>query len=225
MSINHRWRNEHIENGNWIHTIGDESYVLRTYHHRTSWDQLPLSIIEDHPQHIKQSIDNGSDTDDSETSNEQNITDSKGTTDTNNESESKQQSSTSTQDQPNDDGTDQSSKATKADHSAKSIALNAENHAAFLDFSGDSFAQKRMIEKWRCELNSFSLRNSSFGCIYDKRYNVLKSLFQHFEKHSNQPHYDPYYQMTHNKYKKHAKPDFSTVKVPMKLWQQIPGKI
>lgn len=218
MSINHRWRTEHTENGSWIHTIGDESYVLRTYHHRTSWDQLPSVLKEDAPSHH---IDDSS-TDDSDDSDDGEIGTTAATTSSDqkesNESESKSQSESSG---PNDDANGSSNQ--KTDHSASTIPLDAEDHAAFLDFSGDSFAQKRMINKWRCELNSFSLKNSSFGCIFDKRYNVIKSLFQHFEKHSKQSQYDPYYQMTHNKFKKHSKPDFSTVTMPMKIWQQIPG--
>lgn len=215
MSINHRWRTEHTENGSWIHTVGDESYVLRTFHHRTSWDQLPSALRDDVPsQHMDSSTDDSDDSDGGEhaVTAPTSAPDQKDSA----ESESKSQSESGG---PNEDGNGNQT----ADHSASTIPLDAEDHAAFLDFSGDSFAQKRMINKWRCELNSVSLQNSSFGCIFDKRYNVLKSMFEHFEKNSKQSQYDPYYQMTHNKYKKHSKPDFSTVTMPMKVWQRIPG--
>ncbi len=123
------------------------------------------------------------------------------------------------------DNGDNNNESVKINDDKITIPLNAECHAAFLDFDINSIPVRRMIDKWRCELNSFSLRNSSFGCIFDKRYNVIKSLFHHFEKHQLGIHYYPYYQITNNNYKKHAKPDFSTVKVPMKIWQQIPGII
>eukprot|EP01083_Nonionella_stella_P029492 81171_1 len=224
MSINHRWRNDSHRDMNsydidWHSKIADESYVLRTFHHRTSWSELPLSLIEDHPSHVK--LDSESDNSDDSDCMEHTTTTNPMIDD---QKEKKNESESESKQSPNDDANNDSSKQTTTERSTatKTIPLNAEQHA-FLDFSGDSVAQKRMIEKWRCELNSFSLRNSSFGCIFDKRYNVLKSLFRHFEKHSHAAHYDPYYQMTHNKYKKHSKPDFSTVKVPMKIWHQIPG--
>ena len=220
MSINHRWRNEHTENGSWIHSIGDESYVLRTFHHRTAWNELPSSLIEDHPS-ASDKIINDSDSDSSDDSDFNN----NDANNNNDQQKDDQQKSKESESKQSDEEDNESSNKTKSDQSAKSIPLNAESHAAFLDFSGDSAAQKTMIQKWRCELNSFNLKDSSFGNIFNKRYAVLASLFEHFEKHGNQPQYDPSYQLTQNQFKKNSKPDFSTVKVPMKMWQQIPGTV
>lgn len=44
MSLNHRWQSDAIDNGQWVHTIGNEASILKTFHQQTKWDELPFSL-------------------------------------------------------------------------------------------------------------------------------------------------------------------------------------
>ncbi|ETO27113.1 hypothetical protein RFI_10018 [Reticulomyxa filosa] len=44
MIANFNWRSEHIENGNWVHSLGSEEYVLSTYHNQMEWKELPKHL-------------------------------------------------------------------------------------------------------------------------------------------------------------------------------------
>ncbi|ETO25516.1 hypothetical protein RFI_11621, partial [Reticulomyxa filosa] len=38
------WQSDQINNGNWIHSLGSQEYVLSTYHNQMEWDDLPRHI-------------------------------------------------------------------------------------------------------------------------------------------------------------------------------------
>ena len=79
-----------------------------------------------------------------------------------------------------------------------------------------------MINRWRGELNSFSLRNSSFGGVFDKRYSVLKSLFQHFEKQERTSNFHAFGHH-HFGYNHSKKSKTDRIQTPSKFWETIPG--
>ncbi|ETO08573.1 Nsr1p, partial [Reticulomyxa filosa] len=110
--------------------------------------------------------------------------------------------------------------------------------------ANNSMAVKRMKNRWRNELNSISLDQSSFGKIFEMRSSVMKSLFQHFEQQQRSRPFGaslssssslPSTSSSSSTSPSNAymasrfiranafKNDLGSVKVPVKFWEQIPG--
>ena len=89
----------------------------------------------------------------------------------------------------------------------------------------------RMLNRWHNNLNSFNISDSSFGDIFNKRYNVMSYLFKYFERLSKTSHYINN-SISSNKNclnlklkmkirNNQNKLNYSNVKVPIEYWESI----
>ena len=128
MSQGHRWRDDQISNGNWIHVIGDETFVLKSYHNRVSWDQLPQTVKGDqYP-----SADTNAE-DDNESSNMTDGEDDDSIEDSNQIQLSSQLNTLNDDSKSGDNNNSQSKNKDNDKDSTDVIPLDAEKHA-ILDF-------------------------------------------------------------------------------------------
>jgi len=88
-----------------------------------------------------------------------------------------------------------------------------------------------MLNRWHNNLNSFNISDSSFGDIFNKRYNVMSYLFKYFERLSKTSHYINN-SISSNKNclnlklkmkirNNQNKLNYSNVKVPIEYWESI----
>ena len=128
MSQGHRWRDDQIVKGNWIHVIGDETFVIKSYHNRVSWDQLPQSVKGDQFPSVDAKED------DNESSNMTDEEDDDESIDESNQLQLNAQLNPINDDSKSSDNNNQQSKSKDSDKiSTDVIPLDAEKHS-ILDF-------------------------------------------------------------------------------------------